>query len=460
MNHEQNAHLSPAAYRLLAVLTAAIGLVASAVTARFFVLGLERMESDSLAREALIAAGLLMIVVELAAFGLAALLPRQKLRGLRMQLMLIGLLLVSFEGVTIYVTQYLLVRGADAHSQGDNTKIKNQKEKLAGKREKITLLLAKAARESASPYAWIRDTSAATLRDADAMEASASTEAKELARLQAERRPTLTDALGEHGMLTYSVARALLISVMGLVMFGASGALLRASRPSSRSPHPAAPTSTTATAATGTAAAVGTATGPAAATGSASGPAPHGFAHGQQATPAGASATVPYPTSGALRRWAAAGLPIAAIPSAFAAPTVTIEAPVMTTTVTPPTVTLPPVTADTVTTGTVTPGGTVTISAATTPTVTGSASTGQPRRARTVTASTATTRVRYERIRAGIEAGTITPSVRAVQAAEGGGTAEVRACLRRLEHDGILVRTGQGYARRRISDPNQIALAI
>ena len=436
MNHEQNAHLSPAAYRVLAMLTAAIGLVASAVTARFFVLGLERMESDSLAREALIAAGLLMIVVELAAFGLAALLPRQKLRGLRMQLMLIGLLLVSFEGVTIYVTQYLLVRGADAHSQGADGRIRHLQATLAGQQQAAAALRANAERDGASPYAWIRQNGAATLREATALDARTAPLARELAQLQAERRPTLTDALGEPGMLAYSVARALLISVMGLVMFGASGALLRASRPSSRPPYPAAPTSATATA--------GTATGPAAATGSPSGPAPHGFAHGQQATPAGASATVPYPTSAALRRWAAAGVPIAAIPSAFAAPTVTIEAPVMTATgttqtVTPPTVTLPAVTADT---------------------VTGSATTGQPPRAKTVTASTATTRVRYERIRAGIEAGTITPSVRAVQTAEGGGTAEVRACLRRLEQDGILVRTGQGYARQRISDPSQIALAI
>lgn len=430
MNHEQNTPLSPAAYRLLAVLTAAIGLVASAVTARFFVLGLERMESDSLAREALIAAGLLMIVVELAAFGLAALLPRQQLRGLRMQLMLIGLLLVGFEGVTIYVTQYLLVRGADAHSQGADGRIRHLQTTLAGQQQAAAALRANAERDGASPYAWIRQSGAATLREATALEARTAPLARELAQLQAERRPTLTDALGEPGMLAYSVARALLISVMGLVMFGASGALLRASRPSGRSPHPAAPTLATATAA-------------------ATNATRHGFAHGRQATPAGAAATVPYPTSGALRRWAAAGVPIAAIPGAFAAPTVTIEAPVMTATVTRPSVT-----AKTVTTGTVTPGEPVTIS-----TVTESAAPSQPPRARTVTASTAMTRVRYERIRAGIKAGTITPSVRAVQAAEGGGTAEVRACLQRLERDGILVRIGQGYARR-ISDPNQIALTL
>jgi hypothetical protein len=72
---EQDTHLPRWAYRLLALAAAVIGLACSAVTARFFVLGLERTESDGLAREALILAGVLMIVVELAAFGMAALLP-------------------------------------------------------------------------------------------------------------------------------------------------------------------------------------------------------------------------------------------------------------------------------------------------------------------------------------------------------------------------------------------------
>jgi hypothetical protein len=331
---------------------------------------------------ALIAAGVLMIVVELAAFGLSALLPRERLRGLRLQLMLIGALLVGFEGVTIYVTQYLLAHSAEAHSQGAASQLEHQASKLAGTREAVALLRAKAARESTSPYAWIRETGAATLREAAAMETSADAEARELTRLQVARSPTLTDALGESGMLAYSVARALLISVMGLVMFGASGALLRASRQDgvivTTAPTVTEPTVTQPVTS---------------------------FAHGRQVTPAGASHSVP-----SLRRWAAAGVPIATVPAAFAAPTVTVTAPA-------PTVTAPAVTlkAPTVTT-------------------------------RTVTVPTATTRVRYERIRAGIEAGTIKPSVRAIQAAEGGGTAAVRACLKRMERDGVIERTGRGYA--------------
>ncbi|MEO8120129.1 MAG: hypothetical protein ABI606_12525, partial [Rhodoferax sp.] len=104
-----NTPLSPGAYQLLAALAALIGLASSFVTAKFFVLGLERVEPDSLAREGLIAAGVLMVVTELAAFGLAALLPRAPLRELRWRLMMCGMLLLAFETATIFVTQVTLV---------------------------------------------------------------------------------------------------------------------------------------------------------------------------------------------------------------------------------------------------------------------------------------------------------------------------------------------------------------
>lgn len=443
---EHDTHLTRRAYTLLAGAAAVIGLACSAITARFFVIGLERTESDSLAREALIAAGILMIVVELAAFGLAALLPRQKLRELRLRLVLTGLLLVAFECVTIYSTQYLLVRGADAYSRGEDSKIQDKERKLAGMREEVATLRAKAARESVSPYPWIRQGSTTTLAQATAKEAEITTETAELAKMQAERLPTLTDALGQSGVLVYSAARALLVSVVGLVMIGASGALLRAGRavtPVAVHETPAEPHEPVT-------------------------PPRPGYAHGIQAAPAGLPAALP-PTSAALR-WLAAGVPLAAVPAAFAAPTVTVAAPVTANTATPHAATVPTAMEPAVTARTVTPGDTATASTATTAPVmqedaetlspvTEPTATPRPARARTATASTVTTRVRYERIRAGIEAGTIKPSVRAVQAAEGGGTAEVRACLQGLERDGILVRAGQGWALlRRPVDTHQMNL--
>ena len=60
------------AYIALAAITATVGIASSAVTGKFFVLGLARLESDPVAREVLVAAGLLMIITELIAFGLSA----------------------------------------------------------------------------------------------------------------------------------------------------------------------------------------------------------------------------------------------------------------------------------------------------------------------------------------------------------------------------------------------------
>lgn len=52
-------------YTFLATLAAAIGLAASVITAKFFILGLERLEADNAARDILIATGVLMILTEL-----------------------------------------------------------------------------------------------------------------------------------------------------------------------------------------------------------------------------------------------------------------------------------------------------------------------------------------------------------------------------------------------------------
>ena len=437
---EHDTHLTRRAYTLLAGVAAIIGLACSAITSRFFIIGLERTESDSLACEALIAAGVLMIIVEVAAFGLAALLPRQKLRELRLRLVLTGLLLVAFECVTIYSTQYLLVRGADAHSRGEDSKIRGKEQTLAGMREEVATLRAKAARESVSPYPWIRQGSTATLAQAAAKETEIAAETAELAEMQAKRLPTLTDALGESGVLVYSAARALLVSVVGLVMIGASGALLRAGRavtPVAVRETPAEPPEPVT-------------------------PPRPGYAHGIQVAPAGLPAALPLTSSA--RRWLAAGVQLAAVPAAFAAPTVTVAAPVTADTETPSAATVPTVmesavTPDAATAQAVTTAPVMQEDTATNSTVTEPAATPKPARARTAPVPTATTRVRYERIRAGIEAGTIKPSVRAVQAAEGGGTAEVRACLQGLERDGILVRAGQGWALLRPPlDANQMNL--
>ena len=224
------AHLAPWAYRALAAAAGAIGLAASAVTAQFFIVGLQRLESDAPARDALVAAGVLMIVTELAAFFLAALLPAQQLRALRVQLLLCAGLLLAFEAATIYLTQRALAHTADAQHSSLQTRITQAQASLAAQQHTADALRANGAAQSASKYSWVRQDGAATLVRAAALEQQTSALARELAALQAQQRPTITAALGHTGMLAYSVARALLVSGMGLVMCGAAGALLRAAR--------------------------------------------------------------------------------------------------------------------------------------------------------------------------------------------------------------------------------------
>ena len=393
MQHEHNTHLPAWAYFALAFITAAIGLAASGVTAQFFVIGLQQLESDELARDALVAAGILMILTELAAFGLAALLPTQRLRALRWQLMACGVLLVGFEGVTIYATQIALARTSENTHASIGSRISNLEQTIAAQRASAAALRAAGARDAESKYPWIRANSAETLRQAVQIERRMEPLSAELQKLHAQQRPTLKDALGDTGVLWYSVVRSLLISVMGLVMFGASGALLRAARagrvapalPAAAAPGSALPQP--ATAAPATVAQQHTSAAPA------------------NAMPADA----PQPLFGAgLGNWgkvgamgAAALTPVAA----FAAPSPLAQAPAQ---------------------------------------QHASSTAQQPVQAQ-FDAIEAQRDTRYDHLKAGVAVGAIKPSVRGLQAVASMGTATARRYLEQMLEEGVIVRSGQGY---------------
>lgn len=218
-------------YGLLASVAATIGLAASFITAKFFILGLERLEADNAARDVLIATGVLMILTELLAFGLSALLPTHQLRALRTKLIICGTLLLTFEVATIYITQVALMQTATATATATETRINGLQASIESRRAAAESLRANGKLQSASSNAWTRTLGAKALREALEAEQAIDPLTTELAKLQSEVRPNLTTVIGENGMLIYSVTRAFLISAMGLVMFAAAGALLRVSRP-------------------------------------------------------------------------------------------------------------------------------------------------------------------------------------------------------------------------------------
>ncbi|MEC5213291.1 hypothetical protein RCH06_001837 [Polaromonas sp. CG_9.5] len=394
-------------YLVLAVLAAAIGLASSAVTAKFFIFGLQRVEPDTFAREALIAAGLLMIVTELAAFGLAALLPKHQLRALRWQLMGCGVLLLAFESATIYVTQVTLVKAGESAALSSGTRMADLRASIDSRRAAAAGLRANAARQSGSIHGVNRVAGATALRQSLNADQQVEPLAAELARLQAEQRPTLTDVLGSSGMLAYSVARALLISIMGLVMFGAAGALLRGAL--------CLPVRAVAV---------------------------------PVALPVRAQAsTLPAWTTRMPKVGTAAAA--AAVPmGAMAAPMATYAPPLPT----PPSISAPAVLRQAQAT------------------LAGVPAQAQPapRRARRATAVAdgqkmdAGTRgkaaARYLRIKSAVLAGSLKPSVRSLQAAEGGGTLVARRYLQQLAAERVIERAGQGWVRIATAHPDQLTL--
>lgn len=219
------------AYVLMAALTAAIGLGASGVTAKFFVLGLEKLEADPVARSILMATGVLMIVTELAAFGIAAMLPSKQLRAMRATLLVCGALLLAFEATTIYVTQAAIDQASEVEANSAAMRIQELKASIESRRAAAKGLRSNGEAQSASSNAWTRTLGAAALRDALKVEEKIAPLSDELATLQAASKPTMASVLGQRGMHAYGMVRGLLISAMGLVMFSAAGALLREGLP-------------------------------------------------------------------------------------------------------------------------------------------------------------------------------------------------------------------------------------
>lgn len=424
MHHEHNAHLPRWAYIALAAITAAIGLATSGVTAQFFVIGLQQLEADAMARDALVAAGILMILTELAAFGLAALLPTQRLRALRWQLMACGVLLVGFEGVTIYATQVALARTSENTHASISSRIANLEQTIAAQRASAAALRAAGARDAESKFPWIRQQSADTLRQAVQIERRMEPLSAELQKLHAQQRPTLKDALGDSGVLWYSVVRSLLISVMGLVMFGASGALLRAARSGRALPAPVAQPEATV---------------------------PQSAPVAQQhtsAAPANAlPADVPQPLFGAgVGKWqagmavgAAALTPVAA----FAVPSPATSASVQH----GATDTVPNTAANTVfTEGMNTVSNTVEhVQSDRTNTV------DQPVEHSAAAQQTQFDPIepsrdaRYDHLRAGVEKGVLKPSVRSLMGVSAMSTVTARRYLAQMLEEGVIVKDGQGY---------------
>ena len=426
-------HLRPAAYYALAVLAGSIGLSASYVTVQLFAASIELTEQGP-ARELLAMAATLFVAAELAAFFIAGVVPVRRLRSLRWQLVACAIALVGFEAVSIYGTRVAMAKAADAHADAGAGRAAQLRASIDANRRSAAALVEAGQRSSQSAIASSRADGAQSIRDAAAMEADTRRMAAELAQVEAGRTPTATAVFGEAGVIAMAVAQSLLVSSIGLLFLGAAGALARAARDA----RGTAPTATPATAVVATPQA--------------------------QATPKGATAAVP-----TWRRYALPASAIAAGAGLVAmapTPAQAVEAPMQTQeTATPdaPTTDVSTTLHPSVVTP-LHPSVVTTLQAGSTALATAQVddapaqSTTPTRKARRTAAPRAAAMrdtgvgeddgARFLRVKEGIEAGHIKPSIRAIYSAEGASQQVARRYLLALEQAGIIELAGQGKGYR------------
>ena len=221
----------------IALLCIGIGVASSTVAGRMLVHGLEVTEPDTTSRAILTAAGVLMIVTELTAFFLAALLPATRLYQLR----ILGLSLLVFEIVTIGGTRLVLNSSAEAATVAHATRIENVKRAIEARQADVRSLREVGERQTASEHAWARHLGVQTIQKAEALDREIEPLRETLADLQARSRPTLQHALGAELALAHSIAMPVLVSSTGLVLFGVAGLVLRRSAPVHKPEAPVIP---------------------------------------------------------------------------------------------------------------------------------------------------------------------------------------------------------------------------
>lgn len=416
----------------IALLCAGIGLASSTVNGALLVRGLELTEPDASSRVILIASSVLMIVTELVAFFLVALLPAARLHQLR----IIGVALWAFGVVTIFGTRLVLNHNADAAIAAHDMQVDNLKAVIASRSADAGRVRANGERQNASDNAWTRHLGTLAIARADAMERDIEPLREELVSLQAQQRTTLPRVLGPELALAQSIAMPVLISTIGLTLFGVSGMMLRRR---DDEPEPVAvtpikspdPLPGTVTPSVGTVEP------------SVTGVYPVHTAH-RTAVPAGAVPAVPQ-ASNPMTAWRsiAVAVPLSAMsvsPQAVAAPAaqeVQVEAGTHSEEPAemPPAVQQPvePVQADEVIREQSVQPEQIEVQ-------------HEPAVTEAVTAPvTGMQDDCYQRLRVGVLDGQIKPSVRALREAGGVGTDKARRYLQQLAAEGLIAKEGQGY---------------
>lgn len=421
--------------RTTAVLCFGLALLTAGTTAWFVVEGIQATEPASSARWAKVASGVLLLILELSAFGLAGQWPEHKkvLRPLGWCILALEITLMSVSQISIGLT----AGKAATNGAGTMEEIRAQAKEARAAAE---ALRADAEKLRKSKHGWLQQqagerSAAAAEQSKSAAAAVASLEKHSVATVSTP----IVEIVGQAGLIALSVALSLALSLSGIVLMHVAGSLWR--RASGALPvdvqilellhriHgvPAAPAQIVP---------------------------PASFKQTGAVAPKDASTGLSYSAKAALA--GAGALAAMAAPVAHSAPAVPMKAKAPAAPLAVPATSA----SETVHSGAsvsvqpsalefVQSGASETVQTAASVSVQSNAKRPRVKRAVSAKIDTGTdgkAGARFKRIKAAVKAGKLKPSMRAIQAIEGGSQDVVLDYLRQLETEGVIVRAGRGYA--------------
>lgn len=224
---EHDRHLPRALYAVLALLCGALGLWASVITLRYFKHGALILEADESAQVLALAAATMFVFAEMGAFALFSVLPVHRAAALRWKLISFVVAVLALEIVTTVAVQMAMTKSADMTQQTAAQRAQDLRRQISQAESEATALRAQSGQLAGADQSWVK--AGAPKIAAMAASASAKTDAlyTELAKVGSVQHPTLIGLFGEDWAMAYAIARGVLVSCAGLVFWGAVGALWR-----------------------------------------------------------------------------------------------------------------------------------------------------------------------------------------------------------------------------------------
>lgn len=419
------------AYIALGIACLPVGAWASFITLQYFEHGAKALESDISLQALAVMAATMFVVSEMAAFTMAALMTEQQLFARRWMLTLFAGAVMLLEVCTIVAVQLALTAGAAMNQTTTTEQERDLRARIATIEASASAKRATADKQRLGARdAYELRLSAKSNESATAELAKTESLYAELAKVQANKRPTLVGLLGEKMALIYAVSRGVLISIGGLVFFGTAGALFRFARSASNKSRSNETANKPATIA----------------------PAPASFKVAESVAPKDYSSGLAYSSKMTLA--GAGALAAMAAPVAHSAPAPVHEkAPAVPSVATANSAseTVHPSASVSVQSSapeSAPPGASETVQSGASVSVQSTAKKPRAKRAVSAKLDTGTdgkAGTRFKRIKAGVVAGKIRPSIRGIQAVEGGSQDVVLDYLKQLETEGVIIKAGRGY---------------